>query len=238
MQNERLVVRSHRPWRTRVAAGLVLVLLAAGGWGLYETGRVQGGFHQLEARQRFNALEQQVASLEDENAGLRAQIALLETSRQVDKEAYDQVEASLADLQAQIQAQREELVFYRGIVSPEDGRSGLQVQDLEIIPGDAARAYRLSLVLIRAIKHDRRVNGVVNFAVEGDQDGTAKTLAMSDLGASGDPLEFNFRYFQDFEREIVLPEGFTARKIRVDVTPRTRGVSAVSRTFDWVTTNS
>lgn len=237
MQNSRLVVRSYRPWRTRVLVGALLALLALGGWGLFEAGRVQGGYNQLSAKARFAELNDQVASLEDDNAALRAQVALLETSRQVDKEAYEQVEASLADLQSQIQSQREELVFYRGIVSPEDGRSGLQVQDLEIIPGESQGEFRLSLVLIRAIKHDRRVNGVVNFEVEGDLNGTGKTLAMSELGPVEGPLEFNFRYFQDFEREIVLPQGFAPRKIHIQVTPRTRGVAAVTRTFDWVTSN-
>lgn len=238
MQNSRLVVRSHRPLRSRILLGALLIALGLGGWGLFEFGRVQGGYNWLHANARFGELEDELAALEDDNADLRAQVALLETSRQVDREAYQQVDASLADLQAQIQAQREELVFYRGIVSPEDGRSGLQVQELEIIPGEAARAYRLTLVLIRAIKHDRRVDGVVNFMVEGEQDGTLRSLGLSELGSEQGQLEFNFRYFQDFEREIVLPEGFTPRKVHVEVVPKTRGVAAVSRTFDWVTSNS
>ncbi len=215
-----------------------LLVLALGGWGLYEAGRIQGGYNQFSAKARFNELEKQVRALEAENGRLRSEVALLETSRQVDRKAYEEVDASLADLQSQIQSQREELVFYRGIVSPEDGRSGLQVQDLEIIATERERAYRLSLVLIRAIKHDRRVNGVVNFAVEGDLDGAARTLTMTELAPAEEPLEFNFRYFQDFEREIVLPQGFAPRRVQIEVMPRTKGVAAVSRTFDWVTTNS
>ncbi|NNF52372.1 MAG: hypothetical protein HKN59_08030 [Gammaproteobacteria bacterium] len=236
MQNSRLVVRSHRPLRSRIILILLIVLLCLGGWGLFEFGRIQGGYNWIQASARFDDLEEQLAGQEEENAALRAQVALLETSRQVDKEAYQQVDDSLADLQAQIQAQREELVFYRGIVSPEDGRSGLQVQELEIIPGDGVRSFRLSLVLIRAIKHDRRVDGVVNFVIEGELDGTPVSLGLSEVGGGGEgPLQFNFRYFQDFEREIVLPEGFTPRKVEVEVNPRTRGVAAVSRSFDWVT---
>ena len=235
MQNSRLVVRSHRPLRSRVILAVLVALLCLGGWGLFEFGRIQGGYNWIQAGARFGELEERLLAQEAENSALRAQVALLETSRQVDKEAYQQVDASLADLQAQIQAQREELVFYRGIVSPEDGRSGLQVQELEIIPGDGDRAYRLSLVLIRAIKHDRRVDGVVNFVVEGEKDGTPLSLGLAELGAKDVPLQFNFRYFQDFEREITLPEGFTPRKVEVEVTPRTRGVAAVSRSFDWVT---
>lgn len=238
MRLPQLVVRSHRPLRLRLFVAAAVLLLGLSGWGLYEAGRIEGGYNQFSAKARFNELEKQVRDLEAKNGLLRNEVALLETSRQVDRKAYEDVDASLADLQSQIQAQREELVFYRGIVSPEDGRSGLQVQELEIIATERERGYRLSLVLIRAIKHDRRVNGVVDFQVEGDLDGEVRTLAMTELAPTEDPLEFNFRYFQDFEREIVLPQGFAPRRVHIEVTPRTKGVAAVSRTFDWVATNS
>ena len=236
MQNSRLVVRSHRPLRSRIIIAALVVGAVPWGLGLYSNlAEYRAAITGFRPRPGLGSSKRSWRRWRAENSALRAQVALLETSRQVDKEAYQQVDDSLADLQAQIQTQREELVFYRGIVSPEDGRSGLQVQELEIIPGEAEGAFRLSLVLIRAIKHDRRVDGVVNFVVEGEMNGTPLSLGLSELGAENVPLQFNFRYFQDFEREIILPEGFVPRKVQVEVTPRTRGVAAVSRVFDWET---
>ena len=65
----------------------------------------------------------------------------------------------MGELQAQIQAQEEELVFYRGIVSPQDGVAGLRIQSLEVLPGDGENRYLLRLLLVQAIVHSRRVAG-------------------------------------------------------------------------------
>jgi len=84
----------------------------------FELGRYRSGYSVLDHR-RENATHRQL--LADEQAvteELRRQLAILETSREIDRETYAQVEANLGELQAQIQAQEEELVFYRGIVSP------------------------------------------------------------------------------------------------------------------------
>ena len=66
---------------------LALLMLALGGWGLYEAGRIQGGYNLFSAKARFNELEKQVRALEAENGRLRSEVALLETSRQVDRKA-------------------------------------------------------------------------------------------------------------------------------------------------------
>ena len=52
-----------------------------------------------------------------------------------------QVSAALEDLQAQVLKQREELTFYRGIVSPEDGIGGLRIQGFQVQSGGAPGAH-------------------------------------------------------------------------------------------------
>ena len=64
-------------------------------------------------------------------------IAIFETSREIDKETYARIQANLADLQARIQSQEEELMVYRGIVSPQDGAQGLRIQSLAVTPTEA-----------------------------------------------------------------------------------------------------
>ncbi len=47
------------------------------------------------------------------------------------------MEKNLADLQAQVLKHREQLTFYRGIVSPEDGIGGLRIQRFQVLSGGA-----------------------------------------------------------------------------------------------------
>src|SRR5690606_14768964 len=100
-------------------------------------------------------------------------------------------------LQERIRAQEEELVFYRGIVSPQDGIAGLRVQSLEAIPGDAERRYSLRLVLVQAIVQSRRVSGSVKVRLEGLKDGEAASFDAEDLAVGNDyDMDYEFRYFQ------------------------------------------
>jgi chromosome segregation ATPase len=93
-----------RLWATRVA---LVVLAVVGGYLVYEFGRIQAGYDLVDAGSERRSYEQRIDGLEDEISALKEQIALLETHRDIDREAYREVEASLTELQAKIQEQRD-----------------------------------------------------------------------------------------------------------------------------------
>ena len=53
--------------------------------------------------------------------------------------------------------------------------------------------------------------------------------------AADSDWEFSFRYFQDFEREIVLPDGFMPERIKIEVHSRTRSIDSIEESFSWAT---
>ena len=218
--------------------GLALAVVVSG-YMLYEYGQYRGGFNQQAAEAEAQSLNARIATLNAENDRLRQRIAVLETSLQVDHEAYEKVEETLADLQGEIQAQREELAFYRGIVSPPDGATGLQIRDFELSAGPQASLYRVRLVLVQASRHDRRVSGVVSLSVDGAEDGLPVSYALADLApGANEPLGFSFRYFQDLERDLVLPQGFVPDRVNVEVSTRGRRAKVIRRSFDWTAQKS
>ena len=91
----------------------------------HELGRLNGGYSYLDQRRERDELTAVIAERDLTIEALRRQVAILETSQEIDQETYTLVEKNLDELQAQIQAQEEELAFYRGIISPEDGVAGL-----------------------------------------------------------------------------------------------------------------
>ena len=223
-----------RLWAARVA---LVVLAAVGGYLVYEFGRIQAGYDLVDAASERRTYEQRIDGLEDEISALKEQIALLETHRDIDREAYKEVEASLTELQAKIQEQRDAIAFYRGIVSPADGNKGLRVQDLKLTRGKNEREYNIRLVLVQALKHDRKVSGNVNLTIEGDLDGVEKTLSYAEVlpDETEATWAFSFRYFQDFNRQVVLPDGFTPQRVNVEVQSRTRSISSIEESFAWTT---
>ncbi len=218
----------------------IVVALAVGGYLLFEFGRLQADYNIVDAISEKQTLHDVIAGLEDEIVGLKQEIALLEMHREIDREAYLVVETNLADLERKIQEQSDAIAFYRGIVSPKDGGRGLRVQDLKLTQGKDDRHYNLRLVLVQVMQHDRSVTGQVDFSVEGAQNGVATTYKLAQLlpedQSSGWP--FAFRYFQDFDRELVLPEGFAPEKITVEVISSAKSIASVTQSFDWLAGSS
>ncbi|MDX1517077.1 MAG: DUF6776 family protein [Woeseiaceae bacterium] len=224
---------------TRIVVTRVIIgtLILAAGYLIFEFGRIQGGYDVIAAADERRAFEAEIAALENNIVGLNEDIALLETHRDIDSEAYSQVEASLAELQAKIQEQKDALAFYRGIVSPADGNAGLRVQDFKLMRGADEHEFQVRLVLIQAMKHDRKVSGNVKLSVAGMEDGEQKSYRYEDLlpEDAEDKWAFSFRYFQDFDRMIVLPDGFTPERVTVEVESRTRSISSIEESFTWRT---
>ena len=212
-------------------------LIAVFGYLVFEFGRIQANYNIVDVARERQAFEDRIAVLDAEIATLKEEVALLETHREIDREAYKEVEASLSTLQAKIQEQTDAIAFYRGIVSPEDGAAGLKVQDLRLTRGEAERAYNVRLVLVQSLKHDRKVSGDVVLSVEGEENGAVASYEYAQLLPSDTDRSwaFSFRYFQDFDRQIVLPDGFTPERVHIEVRSRTRSIASIEESFAWVT---
>jgi hypothetical protein len=201
----------------------------------YELGRYRSGYSMLEHRRERAELVKRLSDAQATSDELRRQLAIAETSGDIDRVTYKQVESTLADLQARIQEQEEELVFYRGIVSPQDGVAGLRIQSLEVLPGDGESRYLLRLLLVQAIVHSRPVAGAVKLQIEGTQAGQAVSFDAAELAVPGErhEMDYEFRYFQGLEAELALPLGFEPQRVAVEIWPNEARAERINQTFDW-----
>jgi len=214
-----------------------LVVLVAGTslYLAYELGRYESGYSMLDHRRERAQLTERLAAEKAVSDELRRQLAIGETSSEIDRATYAQVETTLADLQAQIQTQEEELVFYRGIVSPQDRVAGLRIQSLEALPGDGEGRYLVRLLLVQAIQHRARVSGAVKLQLEGIQDGQMASFDVAELVVPGEPYDmaYEFRYFQGLEAELALPVGFEPQRMTVEISPNEARAEHINQTFEW-----
>ncbi len=212
------------------------VFVAAGSFYLaFELGRYQSGYSMFDHRReraRLTAELKQERALSDE---LRRQLAIAETAGDIDRATYSEVESSLGELQAQIQAQEEELVFYRGIVTPQDRVAGLRIQSLEVEPSDGEGRHIVRLLLVQAIVHNRRVSGTVKLQLEGLLDGQTATFDGAELVAPNEPYDmaYEFRSFQGLETELALPVGFEPQQVVVEIWPNEARAERINQTFEW-----
>lgn len=228
------MVRQLPSWRRRalligaVLGGLIALYL------VYEWGRFDGGYSMFAEIQNRRELTARIETLQGENEQLRAKVAATELDRKVENKAYADVEKNLTDLQAQVLKHREQLTFYRGIVSPEDGIGGLRIQRFQVLPGTGEHHYRLRLVLVQSMRQESVVSGSVVVQFEGVRDNRPVQLALSDAGGStraDGQLPFQFRYFQNLEQDIVLPDDFEPRAVNVEV--RSARIAPVKESYPW-----
>jgi hypothetical protein len=204
-----------RRWLLIAALGLIAVLAFGVG---YQRGQLAAGLDTARVAREHGDLEDKVARLESENAGLNAKVAELEMARRLDRDAYGQVERTLGDLQSRLSRQSDDLAFYRSIVSPADGVQGLRVQRFEVQKGANARDFDIKVTLIQAMRQDNVVSGLAQVIVHGMQGDRPARYSVGELiGKPRAQLPFSFRYFQTIEQSVTLPEGFEAFEAEVQV---------------------
>ena len=231
----RMVVKPHNPARVALLTLGVATVLALAGWGVFEYGAYKAGYDYRSAKARAAELQDEKSALEKVIAGLREEKALLERSREVEQQAAEELNGTIAGLQDEISELKSELAFYRGIVSPKETAGGLRIQRFDVKPNGVARGYRYKLVLTQVLKNGTVARGNASVQIEGTRDGELARLSLADLGLGGKDgkLNFRFRYFQDFEGNFVLPEGFVPNRLTVEVDPRSRGHRDFEKVFDW-----
>ena len=215
-----LVVKPHNPWRVRIFIVLGATIVIMAGWILYEYGRFSSGFDSIEAYQERGALLDTQKQLEDQVEELREQKAVLERAAQIEKKAYAELDVNLKIRQAELLELKEELAFYRGIVSPSNDSAGLRLQRFKIESTGQPRSYRSKVVLTQVLKNHRLARGYVRLSMEGLLNGQLMTLTLKDLTEKQiKEIKYRFKYFQNLEEDLILPEGFKPLRAMIQVVP-------------------
>ena len=235
MKSGSLVVKHHSPTYWRVVILLTFLVGIAAGWGLYYLGLNNAGYLREESEQKISEMQKHITLLTREKGALRDEIALIERSGQVDKQAYQEVKDNLKSLQQEILELREEVSFYRGIVSPKESSTGIRIERFTVEEINESNVFHYELVLTQVLKNDRTVRGQAKLVFSGLKDDRTISLNLSQVSSSKtNHLNFKFRYFQKFDGDIVLPKGFSPRQVVVEVSPKRR--KKISNTFPWPNT--
>jgi hypothetical protein len=221
-----VVIKRQLSSRTKLLiAGAVGAAVIVGANFLYDYGVNMAGFERTLATRVQGELEQDNGRLMDENQQLREALARAERTIQMDQAAYQDLDKSLQGSAQEIVKLREELNFYRNIISPADKKGGLRVQSLDIQATGTNGAYRYKLVLIQALKHERSIFGNVMLEINGSQGGQNTVIKIPGV-------QVNLKYFQDIEGKFDLPRGFKAYSVKVSVTTAGGGPS-IEAVYDW-----
>lgn len=229
-----LVVKAHRPWKSKFIWGIALLVLVISGWTLFDYGRYLAGYDSRDTENEIKGLLDTQALLEKRIEGLREDKAVLQRAAQIERKAYNELDTTLKVLQAEILEHKEELAFYRGIISPKDSSSGLYLQNFYLTQNGDSRNYRYKVVLTQVLKNSRLINGKVKLQFDGLLNGESKILDLKEITAKKvRSLNYRFKYFQNVEGVVEFPEGFSLLRVKVQILPRGRQRDMIEKTIEW-----
>ena len=225
------VIRRHTPVRTVLLRAAVLLIGVFALYVLFEFGRYSAGFDRARVAQERSDHQQQVAALKGQIQDLHAQVAQLQTLQAGAAREHEQVALEIAELQAQVDRDRQDLAVYRGVIAPAAGAgTSMQVQQLRITPAGTANQFVAHLTLMQGGKPDTTVAGVVGVRVTGQLNGVASVVEGVGATARG---AISFKYYQAVDYQVVLPAGFHPLSVQVSVHDnRPNGITA-TRSFPW-----
>lgn len=231
----RYLISIQRPeiWFISVLAIFMLVVLLV--WAAFDLGRKQAGFNSAETDEQIAVLQQRIEQLIKRNNDLHREKSKLVLDNSIDNGASSEVKKSLAASQAQITEMKEELLFYRNIVSPKKSSRSIVINKVQLI-AEAGGQYKYKVILIQDGRHDRAVRGVIEISLEGEQaDGQIVRLALPTISVKKvkKQQKFGFKYFQNFEGVIRIPENFAPKLLYVRATPKRSKIPRVEKSFAW-----
>lgn len=224
-----VVVPHRRHARVLLVGGIVAWLASLGLVGWWATTRAVPELAQVRDELALTAKRAEEA--ESLVRQLRQNVATLRRSDQISRSANTELQATLAEREEEVSGLRADVAFYERLVGATGQRRGLSVHEAVFAP-EAGGTWRYTVTLTQNLNRGAISKGEARLSVEGVKDGRLQSLAWEQLvqkpGATGQP--FSFRYFQQLEGSVMLPEGFTPQRVRVQL--RADG-QTVDQAFPW-----
>jgi len=236
-KQERMVVVPYRPQRRilLIIAAIISVTLSGGAVYLFVNFATIRTEQQSQADlQRMSA---ELAAAQLENVELRRQVAILDTTSVMDQRATEEVQSTIRGLRERVAQLEQDIVFYRQVVSEETGSTGLTIGQFDISATNVDDRFRYKLVLRQQdADGDTFLTGHVNVNLVGKQGAEQVILPLREVSENVDQLDIRlrFKFFQNIEGELALPDGFQPERIQIAAVATEPVAKSIDQNFTWV----
>lgn len=185
--NDILIQPKVSPMVRLAAIAVGLLILGAALYFSFNAGIKSGHSQYGQDRDSIVQLNAKVVSLKAELEESNEKMIIAQRHRQIQEEAYKQINAAYAGAEQKTRYLGSRLDFYRSIISPQDGQSGPAIQALTAAQNGSNVTFDLTLV--QAIKHKHQVRGTLLVELYTGNQKIGQWPAAS-------PQNINFQYFQ------------------------------------------
>jgi len=211
MNPSSLVIKQQKSRLWYISTGISLLLLFIGA---FVVGRYLALADLNTTKAALVSSQQKLIETQLQLNNATENLVMQKQSSQVDNLSNKELVNSVKSMQQTQKELEEELIFYRKIMAPEMEKEGLTIDSLKISRTDKNNEYHFKTSLIQAGKQSQFIKGRINLKLIGTLNGTAKEYDFRELGTFNTKhFQFQFKYFQNIEGIINLPEGFEVQKI-------------------------
>ncbi len=184
-------------------------------------------------KNRVAFLSEELSALSARYKRKQAQIAIAEREADVFRGANSLLRSKESEHQAKLSLVQSELDFYRRLAGASAKQTGLAIYAAELISTDSDRVFQFILTLTQNIRSASVIDGQAHIRIEGTLNDRPVTLTWPQVtdGTTPEPL-FQFKYFQQLEGYLALPEEFYPRRLRVTLEVQGQREPVV-HAFDW-----
>ena len=233
----KMVVVPHRPLRNVIfiLCGVFLAVALAGADGTFY-GYTRGTNENISVRLERDQLQNDVIIIREQLLQLQQSLVNAEQAGLVDRQALADVQGALVNLR-EINAQLEaDVLFYRQIMSPENDETGLAIGQLDLTGTEEENRIRYRIELKQLVNNDDVISGHANVNIMGMQNGQEVSLPLRSLSIEENQLDIRlqFRYFQNIEGELIIPENFVPETVQILAVSQGENAKTVQKNFVWL----
>jgi hypothetical protein len=226
-----------RIWWRLLALAIYALVLAGGFWGGFEIGgarvaaRVAPELERL--REERDSARAELAEIQSKVTDLQQESAVLERSRQIERETGKSLQDQLKLAQAERLELIQDLSYLKRLVQ-DGGRGAVKVHDLRVQRGGPPGRFDYNFTITQLIQDFGETRGRVLLELTGSADGKDVVLGLSDLPfAEPRELEMGFEHFQTFSGRLEIPAAFSPRMLTVTIRPASEQIAETSSAFPW-----
>jgi len=166
----------------------------------------------------YDTLMRNLNGLLRDNQTLEAKTVYRERQLQVERAAQRSLTEEIAALQDETMRLKEELAFYRGILSENAASGELKLHSFKLNKGKSQNQYEYHVLLIQSGRHDKWAQGKLMLNLKGMKDGEPVTLPLRNGQDLIGPVKINFKYYQRINGQFTLADVLEEMSVELTLT--------------------
>ena len=231
--SSRMAIRSQLAWYWRWLLNvLLMVLVATVVWWLVQNSYRITGSDIEEVRGHIERLTEQDKQLKTDLEATKASLLERDRQLQIEKASQTELARTVAQLQEENAAVKEDLGFLRNIMSSGATPEGIGISNLKIEKDGTPNEYRYQMLLTQGGQRKQDFKGKVQVVAHLAKDGAQSTVTYPEASAGDTAGSVEFRFYQKVDGRFTIPEGATLKSADVRVLAMPGGQVKLSRTIN------